>query len=1274
MQPNQQKKVAFMLLGLLFLQNCGVSTSGPYYYDDRQPSSLGQALRLSSNEEEWANNMPGPSGASSVVYTSTSSGPSRACSISGASVVPREPAFQYADEAYTDDTTLRSLSTQLEAQARIKAELRAHYLREDFSQMPTLLGGQSQSVEGMEWLLQLQEQEQVVKDLHAVGANTGSTANSQEPIQWSSRLLSWEELFCPRSLGPNESVIDIHKVLVVGEAGTGKTALTKKLAHAWAKGIWGKNFDAVYVLTASALRTGTCNKHDYYVPTRHLSQVIISEYLPQTIDPRNYRYWTDGVKRQLDQPTTLVILDGLEEQWGISQTILQEAKEGRHKLLLVTRPYGIDMEKECRLVDRVVENKGLDQRNRDLFISRTLAGPTADTTADIVRFITAHHLQDIVRIPVHLQMLCRLWATRRAELTQSHVSVGLSWLCRSFLQDVWNDFIMCQIEQVIAIHGTTVDARAAAADQDAGLKELERIALHSLCESRLGIGHEQMTDLLGSSQGWILQDSNPLLAEQPGGAYMFSELIFQEYLAGKRLARFFLSGKMGTLFSFLKPHIYVPRYRRMFTFMAGEIMQETFKTDDHRAPENSSEAVQILEQLMSAAPWEVLYAQRLVLQLQLSNEWLVLIQGRDRENDGLVAQALISLESCFALGKWLTVWFEAGLRQYDIHEVSKTQLLNCLLKLFSEANGVGRYYSGQLMQLLQDLIQVEIQNTHLHCAVYKALGILGRYIPFRQVKRLLDQGIQHADENIHRAACNALKTLGQHISFRDLDSFLRTEWKSFNWRMRVATYTALGSVGQDAPIHNVAFLLQAGLQDHDESVRQATCLSLEAIGLRIPSVAIELLIQLVIQNEDMYVQECVYDVLVTIGRSLPYRGVNLVLAQGSQDENEYVRAATYKVLGAVGQGKPVAEVISFLRMGLGDHSWRVRQVTCQALERLASHISDKTAMFFLQTGIQDNNWRVRKVAYEVLGTLRLCEVSDEAESEDTRTQYLTDFMRACMKDQNCQVRVAACKSLSTLSRGAPFHWVWDNLLRQAIEDSSWAVRYAVYEGLANLDSAGKDLVFELTWPALQKGMQHANWMIRKAAYQSFKVLGRDAPFEAVWPILQKGMADCRFSVRHAAYEALVALNEKVPFIQIWPALQRCMQHTMCDVREDAYLALHILDKQGSFELVWPSLLQGVQHNIASVCEAAYKALEKYPTYSLIDTYWEVKDKDMTPFIAHRLYDTALTLENVEDAETEDQHQLVLYTSASEPIKWRRPKSEINRFMKCMNNIRSAYTQ
>ncbi|MEO1218874.1 MAG: HEAT repeat domain-containing protein [Bacteroidota bacterium] len=1274
MQPNQQKKVAFMLLGLLSLQNCGVSASGPYYYDDRQDSSLGRASRLSSNEGEWANNMLAPSGASSAVYTSTSSGPSRACSISGASVVPRGPALRYADEAYANNTTLRSLSTQLETQARIKAELRAHYLREDFSQVPTLLGGQSRSVESMEWQLQLQEQEQVVRDLHALDADTRSTATSQEPIQWSSRILSWEELFCPRSLGPNEPVIDIHRVLVVGEAGTGKTALTKKLAHAWAKGIWGNNFDAVYVLTASALRTGKCNKHGYYVPARHLSHVIISEYLPQTIDPRNYIYWTSGVKRQLDQPTTLVILDGLEEQWGISQAILQEAKEGRHKLLLVTRPYGIYMEKECRLVDRVVENRGLDQRNRDLFISRTLGGLTADTTAEIIRFITAHHLQDIVRVPVHLQMLCRLWATRKAKLTQPHASVGLSWLCRSFLQDVWDDFIMCQIEQVIAIYGTTVDARAAAVAQDAGLKELERIALHSLCEGRLGIGHAQMRDLLGSNQGWILQDSNPLLTEQPGGAYMFSDLIFQEYLAGKRLARFFLSGKIEALFAFLKPHIYAPRYRRMFTFMAGEIMQKTFKTDDHRAPASSRGAVRILEQLMSAAPWEVLYTQHLVLQLQLSNEWLVLIQGSGSEKDGLGAQALTSLESCFALGKWLTVWFEAGLRQYDIYEVSKTQLLNYLLKLFSEANGVGKYYSGQLIQLLQDLIQVEILNTHIHCAVYKALGVLGRYIPFRQAKHLLDQGIQNVDENIHQAACNALKTLGQHISFRDLNSFLSAEWKSSDWRMRVATYTALGSVGQDAPTHNVAFLLQAGLQDHNEYVRQATCLSLETIGLRIPSVAIELLIQLAIQNEDRYVQECVYDVLVKIGRSLPYRGVNLVLAQGKQDKNEYVRAATYKVLGAVGQSKPVAEVISFLRMGLGDHSWRVRQVTCQALEKLASHISDKTAIFFLQMGIQDSNWHVRKVAYEVLGSLRLYGAPDEVESEDTRTQYLTDFMRACMQDQNCQVRVAACKSLSTLSRGAPFHWVWDNLLRQAIEDSSWAVRYAVYEGLANLDSAGKDLVFELIWPALQKGMQHADWMIRKAAYQCFKVLGKDAPFEVVWPILQKGMADDQFSVRHTAYEALVALNEKVPFIRIWPALQRCMQHTMCDVREDAYLALHILDKQGSFEIVWPSLRQGMQHNTASVCEAAYKALEKYPTCSLIDTYWEVQDKDVIPFIAHRLYDTALILENVEDAETEDQHQLVLYTSASEPVKWRRPKSEINRFMKCMNKIRSGYTQ
>ena len=65
------------------------------------------------------------------------------------------------------------------------------------------------------------------------------------------------------------------------------------------------------------------------------------------------------VDQTLKEATTLVALDGIDESTGCSQNILDEAKGGRHRLLLTSRPYGVQYENKA--ADLVVLHKGVSE-------------------------------------------------------------------------------------------------------------------------------------------------------------------------------------------------------------------------------------------------------------------------------------------------------------------------------------------------------------------------------------------------------------------------------------------------------------------------------------------------------------------------------------------------------------------------------------------------------------------------------------------------------------------------------------------------------------------------------------------------------------------------------------------------------------------------------------------------------------------------------------------------------------------------------------------------
>ena len=98
----------------------------------------------------------------------------------------------------------------------------------------------------------------------------------------------------------------------------------RKLAHDWAAGKWGKAVRYLYMIAVNRLQE-SC----YLAPragyiTETLGTAIALECFPGSRGESSFRRLRWVVEQTLVDPSTLVILDGLDERIGCSRHILQE--------------------------------------------------------------------------------------------------------------------------------------------------------------------------------------------------------------------------------------------------------------------------------------------------------------------------------------------------------------------------------------------------------------------------------------------------------------------------------------------------------------------------------------------------------------------------------------------------------------------------------------------------------------------------------------------------------------------------------------------------------------------------------------------------------------------------------------------------------------------------------------------------------------------------------------------------------------------------------------
>ncbi|CAF5001015.1 unnamed protein product [Rotaria sp. Silwood1] len=217
-----------------------------------------------------------------------------------------------------------------------------------------------------------------------------------------------EETFIDLSFKKEETLIRFEdlfsksRILILGEAGSGKTTICQYAAYSWACGtLWQNQFDWLFYIKMRNL-----NENIY--PSRQenysLIDVIIKEcYKESTFIEINRR----KLEFQITQSSKILwILDGCDERNIPSylSTIEQELLS-KSNLLLTSRPYGTH---NCHYDMKVNIQRFTDDDVKAYIQKYFYLKPI--TAEQCQKFVfNSDQLQKVAHIPVCLQLICILW-------------------------------------------------------------------------------------------------------------------------------------------------------------------------------------------------------------------------------------------------------------------------------------------------------------------------------------------------------------------------------------------------------------------------------------------------------------------------------------------------------------------------------------------------------------------------------------------------------------------------------------------------------------------------------------------------------------------------------------------------------------------------------------------------------------------------------------------------------------------------------------------------
>ena len=958
-------------------------------------------------------------------------------------------------------------------------------------------------------------------------------AKHHERLEWVKTSIAFQDLFKKRSTKPGEPEKEINRILLTGDPGTGKTTLSKKLAYQWAAGTWGQEFHTLYLLPVRNLQ-----QHEYdgirYNREKALATAIVNNcFTHPPSDEDEYKQLRKHIEEELQKPTTLVILDGLDERAGASEEILRQAQDqtAGYKLLMLSRPYGVDTAR--RLVNIEIEHAGFNDDQLRSYVREEVSD--GKLAAELLGYIEQHeNIRSIAHVPVNLQILCALWQDHQGYSIRQELAQGsLPGLYGKLTELVWRRYKERRQE------GVSVQ------DREHLFDKLGQIALSALEAGEILIGpgliDRALTDRATDAEevknkckdaGFLLLQYVGEDPDKKSGFYQFPHLTFQEYFAGRALAQQFLSEnkrEKKRTSTFLSEHKYEDQYGRTLSFMAGEVSRI-------EEMEGIRELLKLLEEGK-----EVVGLQHLLLQLRVIHECIASEQEAERGMTVLEELGVIA-----SLQEWFSRWIALRKkRYYTVERTAGEQLLETLVQALSRIGAVLAHAPTILSPLRQ---AAKDEDSDVRQAAVEALANLKPLDPASLT--VLCQAAKDKDWHVRQAAVQALANL-KTLDPESLTVLLNAtkDWAS---DVRQAAVQALANLKSLDP-ESLAVLHEA-TKDPDGNVRYAAVQALANLKSLDPESLTVL--RKATEDQNWSVRHAAVQAL---GNLKPLDPASLtVLRKATEDQNWSVRHAAVQALGNLKPLDPAS--LTILREATKDTDRDVRQAAVQALQNLKT--LDPASLTILRKATKDTDRDVRQAAVQALASLKTLDPASLTvllrSTKDTdrdvrhaavqalaslKAQDLASFLREATKNQDSTVRHAAVQALASLETLDPASLT---VLLRSTKDTDRDVRQAAVQALGNLkhlDPASLTVLLEAT------KVQDSH-----AYHAAVQALGNlKDPDPAFLTVLCKATKDTDRDVRQAAFQALASLKTLDP--ASLTVLLRSTKDTDRDVRHAAVQAL-----------------------------------------------------------------------------------------------------------------------